>query len=168
MNITTPHYPGFDDTTLESLLLSLARKILEIQKSPSTNLTNDTIITVVEDLNSETTTITLVDIQASVIDGIIVIKNYFNYNFTSGVGSYPYNRTNLVDAFFHVLMFQQKQELIIAKNSGSKMCCDFDVTNVNEMNMSQQLIINCSLTDYPITVANNGDSLTTVSKQYLL
>ncbi|MBD2481543.1 hypothetical protein [Planktothrix sp. FACHB-1365] len=167
MNITPQQYPQFNDTTLESLLLSLARKILEIQKDSTLNSTSETIITITEDLNNETTEVQLKELQASIVNGIITIKNYFNYDFTDGVGQYPFNRTNIVDAFFHVLMFQQKHELNIAKNPGSLMCCDFDIANVSEMNMTQQLVINAGLTDYPITVTN-GNSLTTASKQYLI
>lgn len=174
MNITTPHYPQFSDTTLEGLTLSLARKILEIQKDSTLNVTNDMIILITEDLNSETTEVTLTDIQANIVDGVITTKNYFNYDFTDGVGVYPYgvgvypfNRVNIVDAFIHLLIFQQKQELSIAKNPGSLMCCNLSISNVSEMNMAQQLTINASLTDYPITVTN-GNSLTTAAKSYLI
>jgi hypothetical protein len=167
MLITASQYPQFSDTTLESLTLSLARKILDIQKNPTLNLTNDAIITIDENITNEIASVTLSDLQGNIVNGIITIKDYFAYAFTDGVGTYPFNRTNLVDAFFHVLAYQQKQELLIAKNPGSKMCCDFDISNVTEMNMSLQLVINCSLTDYPITVTN-GDTSTTSAKPYLL
>jgi len=167
MNITIPHYPQFSDTTLEGLTLSLARKILEIQIDSTLNTTNDMIILITEDLNSETTEVTLTDIQANIVDGVMTTKNYFNYDFTDGVGVYPFNRVSIVDAFIHLLIFQQKQELSIAKNPGGLMCCNFSISNVSEMNMAQQLTINASLTDYPITVTN-GNNLTTAAKSYLI
>jgi hypothetical protein len=165
MLITASQYPQFSDTTLESLTLSLAKKILEVQKSPSLNLTNDTIITITENLTDEVCNVTLTGLQGVIVDGVITVKNYFAFNFTDGIGDYPYDRTNLVDAFFHVLMYHQKHELMIAKNPGSKQCLDYDLTNVTEMNQTQPLIINCSLTDYPINVNNSNSS--TSAKQYL-
>jgi hypothetical protein len=166
MLITASQYPQFSDTTLESLTLSLAKKILEVQKSPSLNLTNDTIITITENLTDEVCNVTLTGLQGVIVDGVITVKNYFAFNFTDGIGDYPYDRTNLVDAFFHVLMYHQKHELMIAKNPGSKQCLDYDLTNVTEMNQTQPLIINCSLTDYPINVNNSNSS--TSAKQYLI
>jgi hypothetical protein len=166
MLITASQYPQFSDTTLESLTLSLAKKILEVQKSPSLNLTNDTIITITENLTDEVCNVTLTGLQGVIVDGVITVKNYFAFNFTDGIGEYPYDRTNLVDAFFHVLMYHQKHELMIAKNPGSKQCLDYDLTNVTEMNQTQPLIINCSLTDYPINVNNLNSS--TSAKQYLI
>lgn len=166
MLITASQYPQFSDTTLESLTLSLAKKILEVQKSPSLNLTNDTIITITENLTDEVCNVTLTGLQGVIVDGVITVKNYFGFNFTDGIGDYPYDRTNLVDAFFHVLMYHQKHELMIAKNPGSKQCLDYDLTNVTEMNQTQPLIINCSLTDYPINVNNSNSS--TSAKQYLI
>jgi hypothetical protein len=166
MLITASQYPQFSDTTLESLTLSLAKKILEVQKSPSLNLTNDTIITITENLTDEVCNVTLTELQGQIVDGVITVKNYFGFNFTDGIGDYPYDRTNLVDAFFHVLMYHQKHELMIAKNPGSKQCLDYDLTNVTEMNQTQPLIINCSLTDYPINVNNSNSS--TSAKQYLI
>ena len=108
MLITASQYPQFSDTTLESLTLSLAKKILEVQKSPSLNLTNDTIITITENLTDEVCNVTLTGLQGVIVDGVITVKNYFAFNFTDGIGDYPYDRTNLVDAFFHVLMYHQK------------------------------------------------------------
>jgi hypothetical protein len=166
MLITASQYPQFSDTTLESLTLSLAKKILEVQKSPSLNLTNDTIITITENLTDEVCNVTLTGLQGVIVDGVITVKNYFGFNFTDGIGDYPYDRTNLVDAFFHVLMYHQKHELMIAKNPGSKQCLDYDLTNVTEMNQTQPLIINCSLTDYPINVNNSNSS--TSAKPYLI
>jgi hypothetical protein len=166
MLITASQYPQFSDTTLESLTLSLAKKILEVQKSPSLNLTNDTIITITENLTDEVCNVTLTGLQGVIVDGVITVKNYFAFNFTDGIGDYPYDRTNLVDAFFHILMYHQKHELMIAKNPGSKQCLDYDLTNVTEMNQTQPLIINCSLTDYPINVNNSNSS--TSAKQYLI
>jgi hypothetical protein len=166
MLITASQYPQFSDTTLESLTLSLAKKILEVQKSPSLNLTNDTIITITENLTDEVCNVTLTGLQGVIVDGVITVKNYFAFNFTDGIGDYPYDRTNLVDAFFHVLMYHQKHELMIAKNPGSKQCLDYDLTNVTEMNQTQPLIINCSLTDYPINVNNLNSS--TSAKPYLI
>ena len=166
MLITASQYPQFSDTTLESLTLSLAKKILEVQKSPSLNLTNDTIITITENLTDEVCNVTLTGLQGVIVDGVITVKNYFAFDFTDGIGDYPYDRTNLVDAFFHVLMYHQKHELMIAKNPGSKQCLDYDLTNVTEMNQTQPLIINCSLTDYPINVNNSNSS--TSAKNYLI
>ena len=166
MLITPSQYPQFADTTLESLTLSLAKKILEVQKSPSLNATNDMIITINENLTDEVCNVTLTGLQGTIVDGVITVKNYFGFNFTDGIGDYPFDRTNLVDAFYHVLMYHQKYELMIASNSGSKMCIDYDLTNVTEMNQMQPLIINCSLTDYPINVDNSNSS--TSAKPYLI
>lgn len=166
MLITPSLYPQFADTTLESLTLSLAKKILEVQKSPSLNATNDMIITITENLTDEVCNVTLTGLQGTIVDGVITVKNYFGFNFTDGIGDYPFDRTNLVDAFYHVLMYHQKYELMIASNSGSKMCIDYDLTNVTEMNQMQPLIINCSLTDYPINVDNSNSS--TSAKPYLI
>lgn len=166
MLITASQYPQFADTTLESLTLSLAKKILEVQKSPSLNATNDMIIAIIENLTDEICNVTLTGLQGTIVDGVITVKNYFAYDFTDGIGDYPFDRVNLVDAFFHVLMYHQKYELMIASNPGSKQCLDYDLTNVTEMNQTQPLIINCSLTDYPISVNNLNSS--TSAKPYLV
>ena len=166
MLITASQYPQFSDTTLESLTLNLAKKILEVQKSPSLNLTNDTIIKIDENLTNETCNVTLTGLQGTIVNGVITVKNYFGFNFTDGIGTYPFDRTNLVDAFYHILMYHQKYELMISSNSGSKQCIDYDLTNVTEMNQTQPLIINCSLTDYPINVNNSNSS--TSAKPYLI
>jgi hypothetical protein len=110
MLITASQYPQFPDTTLESLTLSLAKKILEVQKSPSLNLTNDMIIKIDENLTTEVCNVTLTGLQGTIINGTIMVKNYFGFNFTDGTDVYPFNRSNLVDAFFHVLMYHQKHE----------------------------------------------------------
>lgn len=165
MNITPGLYPQFSTvTTLEELTLQLCRKVLEVQNNPDLNTTNERVITITENITEEIATIELTDLQGTIQDGTISVKDYFNFDFTPGTGVYPYDRETLLDALFHVLAYQHKQELVIAKNPGSKMCCDFSIESVTEMSTSQQLLISCSLTDYPITI--NGNSR--IAKPYLI
>lgn len=171
MLLPANHYPQFSAlTTLEELFLQLAKEILEVQKDSSINQNNTSVITITQDDNAETTAITTESWIGSLNDnGIIQVKNLFSeHTFTAGTGDYPFNQNTLVNAFYHVGMYLQRQELSIAKNPGSKQLITFTVDNVAELGATSQLELSMTATDYPITITNNSDQTIVKAKPYLL
>lgn len=171
MLLPEDHYPQFSTlTTLEELFLQLGKEILEVQKDSSINQNNTSVITITQDDNAETTAITTESWIGTLNDnGIIQIKNPFpDHVFTQGTGSYPFNQNVLVNAFFHVGMYLQKQELSIANNPGSKQLITFTVDNVAELGSTSQLELSLSANDYPITIINSNDQTVIKAKSYLL
>lgn len=120
MQIPLDVYTGFTNANhLEELTLQLGRRILSIQKNPDYNSGIQDIISIVSDEETETIEITCEGWEASLVNGIFKIKNYFSvYDFPTGSGSYPFNRAELCDAFFHCASYQQLMELNLTKNPG--------------------------------------------------
>lgn len=170
MNITTPHYEGFNNCNhIEELMLQLAKEIAEIQKDTNYNQQNETIIKVVSNETEEICSIECIDWLGQWINGVFSIKNYFpSYDFPIGVGVYPFNRSNLCDAFFHVAVFQQKQELSIAKNPQKLGFITWDITGQNTIGTVQQCLTSLTVTDLPIAITNQSDQTIIKAKPYLL
>lgn len=164
------HYPQFSDcTTLESLVLQLAREILEAQKDSAINTANVELIDIDPSEKNEVIDIKTSNWTANWNNGLIVINNPFpSHTFTTGTGTYPFNQATLVNAFFHVAMFLHKNELSVSKNIASKQCVEFDITSVNEIGDPQQLEVSVTITELPITITNTPTSTSSSAKPYLV
>lgn len=168
MQITTP-YQGFSATSLEELSIQLLRKVIELQKSSTANTQNVDIATFDANELTEAANGTL-DIEASVIDGELVARDYFSSNpVTPASGAiYPFNRTTLVDACLHCLLWQHKQELSLAVNSTGQKYISASFEGETEVNNSNSLLVSITLTGIPISVTYSGGVSTTKAKNYLL
>lgn len=169
MLIPAPHYEDFSDSlTLEELLLQLAMKIADIQKNSTLNTENASIITISSNINTENASITCNGWVGSWINGVLTVKNFFpNYDFTTGVGAYPLNRTNICDALFHVAVYQQKQELSTIKNPGKAQFIDWGLTTQTTIGAAYQTDISLNITDLPITITVEADQTIIKAKPYL-
>lgn len=172
MIIPTPHYPQFATAThIEELALQLAREILEQQKTASSNLGNDNLITVDVNETKETATVKVVGnngITANFVDGMIKCKNYLGgFIFTPGEGSYPFDQTSLVDAFIHVAFYHQFQELNQSINPGEIQCVDYSIVSMDSIGSAQQLSIKINITDLPVIIVN-GSATSSKAKPYLI
>lgn len=168
MLITTPHYENFSSTSLEELTLQLALKISDLQKDTAINTENSTIITVDNSVNNETANITANNWIGSVVNGVFTVKDFFPlYDFPVGVGSYPFNRGNICDALFHLIIYQHKQELSTAKNPGKVSFIDWGVTPETTIGASMQCAFSLNITDLPIIVTVQSDQTILKAKPYL-
>ena len=170
MLIPIPHYPQFSDCDhLEKLVLQLAREILEVQKDAAINTSNTELIDISGSEKMELLTIKTSNWLGNWNNGSLLVNNPFpTHSFTAGSGSYPFNQTTLVNAFFHTAMYLHKQELLIAKNVASKQCVVFDLTSVDTIGDSQQLDLSVTITDLPITISNSSSLTTSLAKPYLV
>lgn len=169
MQITTPHYEGFANSNyLEELLLQLGMKIADIQKDSSINTEQNTIISVNSNIDTETTNITCNGWIGTWNNGIFAVKNFFPaFDFSAGVGVYPFNRANICDAFFHIAMWQQKQEISTARNPGKVNFIDWGITSQSTIGASMQADISLNVTDLPILVTVQSDQTIIKAKPYL-
>lgn len=169
MNITIPHYPGFQNCNyLEELTLQLGREVAEIQKNSNYNTQNEEIISIISSETNETCDIVCNNWIGQWVNGVFVVKNYFpTYNFPNGEGSYPFNRTNLCDAFFHVAIYQQKMEISTSKNPQKLGFISWDIKGEEEIGASNQCLISLEIMNLPITVSNQSDQTITKAKAYL-
>jgi hypothetical protein len=169
MDITVGVYPDFPtEASLEELTLSMARKILENQKDMSLNPNNNDYISLSLDEEEEVATVDFEGAECELIDGILVAKNYFSgATFAEGTGSYPYDRTELVDAFMHCALHQNAMEISRAANFNQ----DIKYVNVSivqgEWGVGQSLRISINLTNIPIVVELHEGYSRTKSKPYL-
>lgn len=170
MIIPTPHYAGFTACNhVEELTLQLGREILEIQKDDSINTTTTSVIDIIGSESVETTTIKTIDWIGQLVNGRLKIVNPFpSHEFVTGTGNYPFDQTDLINAFFHVVCYQQKMELSVTKNVGSKQFIDFDVANSTTLGAASQLEISLTITDLPIYIINQSDQTVTKAKPYLV
>jgi len=166
MLLPQSHYPDFSGiTTLEELTLSMARKILETQKSTVNNPSAFDLIDI--NCNEETSKINIEinGLRGKVDDnGVIKIEEVFReVNFQEGTGSYPFNRNELLDAFFHLALFHMIQEKNTGINQDAEVnqYIDISVGTSSLALSSYPLDINISIADYPaiLTPQSTGGSL---------
>ncbi len=163
-------YPDFtSELTLEELTLSMARLILSYQKSSVTNANNIDRITITTDEEAETTTVAFEGAEAEWVEGEIVLYNYLTgITFTTGTGTYPYNRANLVDAFFHLILTQSKYELNRDYNPDiDTRFIDYSVGKGEPTTNSKPVVVSASLTDYPLVITLANGSSSSKAKPYL-
>ncbi|MFY7802000.1 MAG: hypothetical protein ACOVQ7_01090 [Limnoraphis robusta] len=163
-------YPNFtSELTLEELTLSMARSILNYQKSSVTNGNNIDRISITTDEEAETTTVAFEGAEAEWVEGEIVLHNYLtNVTFTAGTGDYPYNRTNLIDAFFHLVLVQSKYELDRNFNSDIETrFIDYSIGKGEPTSNTKPVIVSANLTDYPLVITLAGGSSSSKAKPYL-
>lgn len=170
MIIQTPHYQGLNTSNhIEELLVQLAMKMGDLQASANNNDNNSFVITTDVSFNNETAKITTNQWVGTWVDGDFIVKNYFpSFSFPAGVGTYPFNRSNICDAFFHVAMFQQKMELSTAKNPGKVAFIDWSIANAISMGATQQAEITLNISDLPVLVTVNSDTTSIKAKPYLI
>lgn len=170
MLLPTEHYPQFSEvTTLEGLVLQLAREILEIQKDSSINTANVELIDIDPSEKNEIVDISTSNWTGNWQNGLLIVNNPFpSHVFTAGIGSYPFNQTTLVNAFFHISMYLHKQELSVAKNVANKQCVSFSINSVTEIGDPQQLDLSVTISELPISVTNTNTQTTTTAKPYLI
>lgn len=170
MLIPTPHYAGFTACNhLEELTLQLGREILEIQKDNDINTKTTSVIDIIGSESLESVTIKTLDWIGQMTTGVLTIVNPFpTHEFIAGVGNYPFNQVNLVNAFFHVACYQQRMELSIPKNVGGKQFIEFDIANTTDFGATSQLEISLIITDLPIYIINQSDQTATKAKPYLV
>ncbi|MCG5058444.1 MAG: hypothetical protein KA714_10695 [Limnoraphis sp. WC205] len=163
-------YPNFtSELTLEELTLSMARSILNYQKSSVTNGNNIDRISITTDEEAETTTVAFEGAEAEWVDGEIVLVSYLTgITFTAGTGTYPYNRANLVDAFFHLILTQSKYELNRDYNSDIEArFVDYTITKGEPTSNVKPVVVSCNLTDYPLVITLANGSSSSKAKPYL-
>ncbi len=163
-------YPDFtSELTLEELTLSMARLILSYQKSSVTNANNIDRITITTDEEAETTTVAFEGAEAEWVEGEIVLHNYLtNVTFTSGTGDYPYNRTNLIDAFFHLILTQSRYELDRNFNPDiESRFIDYSIGKGEPTSNTKPVVVSANLTDYPLVITLAGGSSSSKAKPYL-
>lgn len=165
-------YPDFlTEEHVEELLLSMAWKILDLQLS-AFNLDGIDIINATSDDESRRTNIALKDIEGSIIDGVLVCKNYFpTFAFQSGTGNYPFNRLGsqgIVNAFIHLLMYQQAKELDGNLNDNeSALYCKYSLTHAQTQGTIHPIVITASMDNYPLVYFYSNGSQNKRAKPYL-
>lgn len=170
MQIASGLYPDFSTlTTLESLTLKLARTILSVQKNPLYNSGVQDIITITGNEETEVTTVTCENWEASLVNGELKVKNYFpGHPFVTGTGDYPFNREYLCDAFFHCVVYQQLQELNLQKNPGDgNQYISFSASSADAKSRSLNFDISFSLDNLPTMLVETSDGLTIKARPYL-
>ena len=167
---STGIYPDFtSETALEELTLSMARTILNYQKSSVTNGNNIDRISISTDEEAETTSVAFEGVEAEWVGGEIVLHNYLtSVTFTTGTGDYPYNRANLIDAFFHLVLVQSKYELDRNFNPDIETrYLDYAISQGEPTSNTKPVIVGANLTDYPLIITLSGGSSSSKAKPYL-
>ena len=163
-------YPDFtNELTLEELTLSMARSILNYQKSSVTNANNIDRISITTDEEAETTTAAFEGAEAEWLEGEIVCFDYLTgITFATGTGSYPYNRANLIDAFFHLVLVQSRYELDRNFNPDIETrFLDYTIGQGEPTSNTKPVIVSANLTDYPLVITLSGGSSSSKAKPYL-
>ncbi|MFM6192884.1 MAG: hypothetical protein ACKPEN_01660 [Planktothrix sp.] len=165
-------YPDFTtEEHLEELLLSMAWKILDLQLSAS-NTEGVDIINATSDDETRRTNITFNNIEGSIQDGVLVCKNYFpSFTFQSGTGSYPFNRLGtqgIVNAFIHLLIYQQSKELDGTLNDNeAALYCKYSLTHTSTQGSINPIVVSASMDNYPLIYAYSNGSQNKKAKPYL-
>jgi hypothetical protein len=170
MQIASGLYPDYSTiATLEALTLKLARTILAVQKNPLYNSGVQDIITITGNEETEVLTITCENWEANLVDGELKVKNYFpTHSFTAGTGDYPYNRGYLCDALFHLVIYQQLQELNLQKNPGDgNQYIGFSTASASAKGRNLNFDVSFSLNNLPTMLIDTTDGLTTKARPYL-
>lgn len=159
-------YPNFSGiTTLEELTLAMARKILEVQKSTVNNPSAFDLIDI--NCNEETSKINIEvnGLRGEIDDnGVIKIEEVFReVSFQQGTGDYPFNRSQLLDAFFHMTLFHMFQEKKTGVNQDAEVN-QYVTVNIGTSDVtlsSYPLDVSISIVDYPVifTPQSTGGSL---------
>ncbi|MEL7039713.1 MAG: hypothetical protein AAFO04_29525 [Cyanobacteria bacterium J06592_8] len=168
---STGVYPDFtSETTLEELTLSMARTILNLQKSSVSNPNTIDKINITLDEEAETVTVEFADVEAEFQDGNLFLFNYFQGTaFTQGMGSYPYNRTHLVDAFFHLALTQSKYELNRDHNPDIETrYISFTVGQGEPATNAKPVIVGVTMQDLPLEIELSGGTSNSKAKPYLI
>jgi hypothetical protein len=165
-------YPDFSiEETLEELTLSMARKFLQWQKTPSFNPNNYDKINLTIDEEAEVATVELSDISAININGLIEAQDPFSQtSFTKGTGSYPYDRSSLTDALIHLLIYQSSIEfnkLLNPEEEEVSISYSISPTDRNGT-LIHPITITATMTDYPLVIEDGPNGYISKGKAYLL
>lgn len=169
MLITAAQYPDFTtETHLEELTLNMARQIV-VWSRGSQNTEGIDFVSASTDEEAETTTIGFSELRAEIVGGTIKIKDYFaGAGFQAGTGAYPFDRTSIVDAFFHLAIYQHNFELRTANNpEEDNIFIEWDVAGIDAQTLTEGVSANIALNDYPVIFTLNNGSLCSVARPYL-
>ncbi|MDT9186079.1 MAG: hypothetical protein P5674_25860, partial [Limnospira sp. PMC 289.06] len=88
--------------------------------------------------------------------------------FEPGIGSYPFNQTNLASALLHLVVHQHIAEFSFELNpEPAKQHCDFSIRPNVRGNGTYPLICTITLTDYPVII-DYTNGMTSTAQPYLL
>ncbi len=169
MDITVGIYPDFTtEATLEELTLSMARKLLFQQKDLTLNPTNKDYISISVDEEIEEATVNLDALEVDIVEGMLTAQNYFEDEiFTPGTGSYPYDRSNLADAFVHCALHQNAMEINrIANPDDSLKNITIDISQ-GDWGVGLPLRLTINMTNIPITVELENGFSKSKARSYL-
>lgn len=168
MNITPGVYPDFSETTLEALTLAMGRRLLQRQKNLTINVTGKDIMDLTLNEEDSVVNLDIDELEAYIEDGAIKIVDPFLSGFQPGIGSYPFDQTNLASALLHLVVHQHIAEFSPALNpEPAKKHCDFSIRPNVRGDGQYPLICTISLTDYPVIV-DYTNGMTSAAKPYLL
>lgn len=157
MDITPGSYPDFtSETSLEELVLNMARKFLELQKNAVLNNTGFDYINLTTDEEAATATMSLEGLPASIEAGTIIIAQpSFTTQPTFNVAVdavYPWNRTHLIDALFHLIMWQSRLEVQRSTNDDeNEIFIEWSISNAS-YGASSPCVAEASLTNIPLII----------------
>ncbi len=163
------HYPDYSSVnTLESLILTFARAILITQRNSSFNSDGLDYIDFVTNEESQSCSINVGGLRARIDEsGLISVNNPFNATINPGTGSYPFNRTNLLDAFFHCCCFAQKLESDSNFNLSDTAYFSVSISS-QAVKSNYSLDVKVDISDFPLnsTVLPDG-TVNFEAKEYL-
>ena len=168
MELSTQYYPNFNASTVESLWLTMARKLNDLQKSANTNPNTVAIITIATDENEEATSIELSEITGNMLDGRIIVNNPFNRDdFTPGTdSSWPFNADNLLQAICDVGMWLANKQTDFDINIKQKFILNYSIEN-NEEIATPHFQIFLGADELPLILTDTEESLTTQARSWL-
>lgn len=132
----------------------MARKILAQQKDLNLNRNKKDYIDISVNEETEQMSIAFTGAEAKISDGVIECVTYFaGDGFRAGTGSYPYDRTHLVDAFFHCVLYQSKAELYRTTNpSDDIQYIDIGINSAARNATTEQLTVTVNMSNLPVTI----------------
>ena len=167
MELSSQYYPDFNASTVESLWLTMARQLNELQKSGDTNPNTVTIITIATDENEEKTSVELSEITGNILDGKNVVNNPFNADFTPGTNSsWPFSADNLLQAICDVGMWLANKQTDADINIKQEFILNYSIEN-NEEIATPHFQLSLGADEIPLLMTGTGESLTTQARSWL-
>ncbi|AMW27238.1 hypothetical protein [Limnospira platensis] len=168
MNITPGVYPDFSETTLEALTLAMGRRLLQRQKNLTINFTGKDVMDLTLNEEDSVVNLDIDELETYIEGGAIKVQEPFVDAFEPGIGSYPFNQTNLASALLHLVVHQHIAEFSFELNpEPAKQHCDFSIRPNVRGNGTYPLICTITLTDYPVII-DYTNGMTSTAQPYLL
>lgn len=169
--ITSNDYLDFSAITiLEELTVAIARKILDFQQNSAINSNGLEVITINSNENADSITIALSVRGRFRSNGSIEVENRFpTGTFTSGTGTYPFNGTNIFEAYTYLIQYQHSLEIATQTNpNADNQFCGFTIESADTVGESYSLEITVEQSDAPLLVTSLGGEQTSKGKAYIL